>query len=129
MTNRAVDLPEIASEHTLDDGSVVVCFEVGWTVRPTEEARTAEERVFNILRAIPKDDLDLMREWGGFVSMQCMTPKFVRPQGITDEMRQAYIAAAQNAYPQLSVISSWEVQGADCVKEFSVKMGKGDAKG
>lgn len=107
--DRKVDHPNYECTIERSPGQYIVCFKVGEYINPPKEARAAEARIFEIISAIPKDDMNLLREWGGSVIFHTMNSRLVNPE-ITDEMRLSFREAAEKAYPypQWRVRDSWD---------------------
>ena len=120
--DRKVDHPNY--ERTMErlPGQYIVCFKVGEYVKPPKEARAAEARIIEILSAIPKEDMSLVREWDGRVIFHTMNSRLVN-QEITDEMRLSFRDAAEKAYPELKVRDSWD-NSSNGIHGFSVLMVK-----
>lgn len=102
-------------------GNVVVCFKVGRYVDAPREAKMAELRIRHALTTISKEDMTLFQQWGGSVVFYPMTSKVDNPE-TTEEMKDAFRAAAIAAYPELKLINSWE-NAMNGLHGFSVEMG------
>lgn len=105
--NRKVPHPEYAHTMRLGARAIVVCFDVGYRQEPPPEVMAAWGRLQEAMRGVNDADVAMVRAWRG--SFNIWAPMDVEVDPVIDnDVRLGFELAAQEAYPEYKVVSSWD---------------------